>query len=319
MAFVCSALLSPSPGTAELWLKPFLSSQRAFVCVPVCMGWSFIPPAPHVAFALPPGSLPQHIPADRTTGTVRGAQQGFTREREQVGQHREKPILDGEQSLGKLDVRAEVTALAAQQVFLQRTDSTCSSALGTSLGNLLKLVTKCVWVCVTVVTATCQSCYRTNQLVLLQKCSTAQPRMPKAAARPSEVPDTSDSHRCCLCPPGSLRYRLSWDLGLQTGFAGSLPQAQGSGWFSWSLGVGHNFICKLQCYCENSYIQFIEEETKNEDKSFPVQYCLTWSRLILCFADLILCASKVKVLFQNIYSQTHLEKKPNPTKPKRDP
>lgn len=44
-----------------------------------------------------------------------------------------KPILDGEQSLGKLDVRAEVTALAAQQVFLQRTDSTCNSALGTSL------------------------------------------------------------------------------------------------------------------------------------------------------------------------------------------
>lgn len=55
------------------------------------------------------------------------------REREQVAGHREKPILGGQQSSGKLDGRAEVTALAAQQVFLQRTDSTCSSALGTLL------------------------------------------------------------------------------------------------------------------------------------------------------------------------------------------
>lgn len=101
-----------------------------FCGLPVCMGWFFIPPAPRVVFALPPVSLPQHIPADRTTGTVRWAQK---KESKQVAGHREKAILDGEQSPGKLDVRAEVTAQAAQQVFLQRTDSARSSALGTSL------------------------------------------------------------------------------------------------------------------------------------------------------------------------------------------
>lgn len=53
-----------------------------------------------------------------------------------MARHREKPTLDGEQSLEELDVRAEVTALAVQQVFLQRTDSTCSSALGTVFNSL---------------------------------------------------------------------------------------------------------------------------------------------------------------------------------------
>lgn len=55
------------------------------------------------------------------------------KEREQVAGHKGKPTLDGEQSSGKLDVRAEVTALVAWQVCLQRTESACSNALGTAL------------------------------------------------------------------------------------------------------------------------------------------------------------------------------------------
>lgn len=44
-------------------------------------------------------------------------------------------------------------------------------------------------------------------------------------------------------------------------------------------------------------------------RAFQSKYCLTWSRFILCFTGLILYASKVKVSFQNIYSQTYLGKK----------
>lgn len=77
----------------------------------------------------------------------------------------------------------------------------------------------------------------------------------------------------------------------------------------------HNFIHKLQCNCGNSYIQFIEDQ-ENEEIPRNEQYCLTWSTLILCFTDLILQTSKVKVLFQNIYSKTYLKKTKNKHKGK---
>lgn len=81
MGFVCSALLKPQPfpwhSKVVAETLPLQPEERKGVCVPVCIGWFFIPPAPHVAFASPLVSLPQHIPADRTTGTVRWAQKGF--------------------------------------------------------------------------------------------------------------------------------------------------------------------------------------------------------------------------------------------------
>lgn len=182
-----SAETSALPWHSRAGAEPFLSSQSHVLC------WFFVLPAPLVALAFPPVSVPQHIPADRATGTVSWAQKGFTAKekgsRWQAATGKKPSWMDSE----ALDVRAELTALAAQQVFLQRSDSACSSALGASFNNLaasLKLVTKCVWVCVTPVTGTCQACYRTNQPVLLQQCSTAQPGVPKAAARLPEVPDT---------------------------------------------------------------------------------------------------------------------------------
>lgn len=71
--------LSPSfPWHSRAGAETLIQPETCFVSLPVCRGWFFSPPAPCVAFALPPVSLPQHIPADRTTGTMRWAQKGFT-------------------------------------------------------------------------------------------------------------------------------------------------------------------------------------------------------------------------------------------------